>query len=240
MKIIAIGDIHGRDEWKKIIKNHTFDKLIFIGDYFDSHESISPVAQIENFKEIIKYKRSNFNKVELLFGNHDFHYLKSSVGERYSGYQGVSSFNIQELLEEALKDELMKISYSFGNYLFTHAGVTKTWLKNTGYDGAKDGDIVYYLNELFKYKPLSFKFMMGSNGDYYGDDVTQGPIWVRPKSLLSDSIDGFKQVVGHTTQSNLMFIKDKIILIDCIGTSGEFLIIDNGKEITMKINDKEL
>ncbi len=37
MKTIVIGDIHGRTSWKDIIeKEQTWDKVIFIGDYFDS------------------------------------------------------------------------------------------------------------------------------------------------------------------------------------------------------------
>ncbi len=36
MKIITIGDIHGRDFWKKILEE-PMDQLVFIGDYFDSY-----------------------------------------------------------------------------------------------------------------------------------------------------------------------------------------------------------
>ncbi|MFM7767039.1 MAG: hypothetical protein ACKO9S_04160 [Bacteroidota bacterium] len=36
-KIVAIGDIPGRDVWKKIVKSHQdADRIIFIGDYFDA------------------------------------------------------------------------------------------------------------------------------------------------------------------------------------------------------------
>ena len=51
MKIIAIGDLHGRTLWKYIVSKVDFDVVVFIGDYFDTHENISPVQQIKNFKE---------------------------------------------------------------------------------------------------------------------------------------------------------------------------------------------
>ena len=71
MKIIAIGDLHGRTLWKYIVSKVDFDVVVFIGDYFDTHENISPVQQIENFKELLDYKKQLPEKVVLLFGNHD-------------------------------------------------------------------------------------------------------------------------------------------------------------------------
>ena len=38
MKTIAIGDIHGLSIWKDIINKENPDKVIFIGDYFDSFD----------------------------------------------------------------------------------------------------------------------------------------------------------------------------------------------------------
>lgn len=34
--------------------------------------------------------------------------------------------------------------------------------------------------------------------DNYGDDITQGPTWIRPPSLVKDHIEGYNQCVGHT------------------------------------------
>ena len=76
MKLIALGDIHGRNIWKQILaKEDNFDKIVFIGDYFDSKDGISVLQEIENFKEILELKKKFKDKVVLLFGNHDFHYL---------------------------------------------------------------------------------------------------------------------------------------------------------------------
>ena len=50
-KTIVIGDIHGRDIWKSIVAQENPDRVIFIGDYFDSF-NIESVTQQHNFKEI--------------------------------------------------------------------------------------------------------------------------------------------------------------------------------------------
>lgn len=226
MKIIALGDTHGRNDWKQITAKETFDKVVFIGDYFDTHEDVSPNQQKENFKDIIAYKKANMDKVVLLFGNHDYHYLRTT-NEQYSGFQQWQKTDIQELLHSAIDEKLLKMCFLYDNILFTHAGLTKTWSKNMlGNENISIEILEKTINDLFLYQPNSFKFTSGKNASPYGDDVEQSPIWVRPQSLFLDLIDGYKQVVGHTTQKQL-HITPNVILIDCIGTSGEYLIIEN-------------
>lgn len=76
MKIIALGDTHGRHTWRKKAKENDYNKFIFVGDYFDSRENISPRFQIENFKRILEFKRSDPERIVLLIGNHDYHYFE--------------------------------------------------------------------------------------------------------------------------------------------------------------------
>lgn len=230
MKIIAIGDIHGRTSWKKIIEQETFDKVVFVGDYFDTREDISPQEQKDNFKDIISYKKENANKVVLLFGNHDYHYLKTT-NETYSGYQQWQKTDIQELLHPAIDRGLIQMCFVWHNLLFSHAGVTKTWCDN---NLIQTTHLEESINDLFKYKPSSFRFTIGNNFSLQGDDVEQSPIWVRPNSLLVDRIDNFIQVVGHTTKNKLIITED-VILIDTLGTSREYLIWEDSNLSVGKI-----
>lgn len=191
MKIIVLGDTHGRDYWKKIITKESYDKVIFIGDYFDSHDPGSySTQQILNFREIIKFKKENSDKVILLLGNHDFHYLPG-INEHYSGYQSHASFDIQEILKENL--ELLQVCHIENNFLFVHAGITNTWLK------LRDTKLEE-INDLLKTNYSILGFTPGRYYDPYGDEICQSPIWVRPDSLYRDKIEGYHQVVGHTTQ----------------------------------------
>lgn len=239
MKIVALGDTHGRSTWQSIVaqEEKTADKIIFIGDYFDTHSGgyHSANRQIENFKDIVAYKKANPDKVVLLFGNHDFHYLKAAK-EEYSGYQHRYAFDIQQVIEEALAEDLMQMCFKHDDYFFSHAGLTKTWVEDSfvaePWETEKPTleNIEQAVNDLFKYKPYYFRFNMGANFSNTGDDICQTPIWVRPISLMRDMFEGIKCVVGHTTVKH-MDLSDKfpnLILIDALGTSQEYLVIEDG------------
>lgn len=221
MKIIAMGDIHGRNNWKQIVNNESFDKVVFLGDYFDVYDNISFEEMKHNFEDLIEYKRNNLEKVVLLIGNHDYHYM-DGVSEKYSRHMGYHKTVLNKLMMDAMKDNLLQICFIYENMLYVHAGITKTWC-NKNLDGDLGG-----INDLFHMDIKVFGFTMGRNRSNYGDDITQSPIWVRPYSLLADKIDGFIQVVGHTGQDKIEIGKD-VIFIDVLGTSGEYLIWDDFK-----------
>ncbi len=239
MKIIAIGDIHGRDTWKKIIQKETFDKLIFIGDYFDLKDDIQSNTQISNFLEILNFKKSvePTHEVVLLFGNHDFHYLPG-INENYSGFNEIARLQIGQILSDCIAERQFNMIYNQGNFLFSHAGVTKTWLYNNIWvnENLDPNGLCEAVNDLFYFKPNKFKFTIGKNQSMYGDDVTQSPIWVRPKSLLKDGLSDYFQVVGHTAKDHIKQILPTennknfkgLAFIDALH-SGEYLIIEDNK-----------
>jgi hypothetical protein len=119
--------------------------------------------------------------------------------------------------------------YKHGKYFFSHAGITKTWCKNNGiYSNNLESDI----NNLFREDVTKFRFTMGENGSYGGNDVTQPPIWVRPQSLVKDMVDDIICIVGHTQVKEVTFMKeDNLILIDCLGTNDDYLVIENDEII---------
>ncbi len=200
MKIVALGDTHGRDMWKTIVKiEEDFDKLVFIGDYFDTRDDIDASTQIQNFKEILEFKKENPDKVILLIGNHDFHYLKG-CGETYSGYQQWAAMDINEVLQPALTSGYLQICHVYDEYIFSHAGLTQTWVDNNEIDTY---NIEESINVKFMKNMEAFRFEYGENLDRSGNDVTQSPIWVRIPSLLKDMVKGFTYIIGHTTIKEL-------------------------------------
>lgn len=231
--LAAIGDIHGRSEWKPIVAKG-YDHVIFIGDYFDTHENIKAKEQIENFKEIIAFKKANSN-VALLIGNHDFHYMRG-IDEKYSGFQPDYYLEIQEVLHTALDMKYLKASHQEGDILFTHAGVTNTWAQIFHHSE----NISESINELFEANPKSLGFTpcprekFSGIVDYIGDEICQSPLWVRPNSLLKDKLTGYRQVVGHTPQPE-MRIESGVAFIDCLMTSGEYLVIEDGKFLAERL-----
>lgn len=232
MKIIALGDIHGKTGWEGIAKQEAdADKIIFIGDYFDN-PNIPSMYQIHNFKEICHLKKQNPDKVILLFGNHDYHYMRG-ITEHYSGYSATHAMDIQEVIHEALDQDLLQMCFLQDEFLFTHAGVTNSWC--TKWSLRTDPvNIEREINDLFKYRPLAFKFTQGGNRSKSGDDICQTPIWVRPQSLLIDGLKDYTHVVGHTAQANGINKAGNVILIDTFETTQEYLRLTDGKREAVK------
>ena len=54
MKILILGDIHGRTIWKDIIEKESPDKVIFLGDYVSTHDNISADQQLSNLNNILR------------------------------------------------------------------------------------------------------------------------------------------------------------------------------------------
>jgi len=232
MKTIVLGDTHGRSNWKLAIHQDNPDRVIFIGDYFDSFH-INTTDQINNFLDIIEYKKTSGKEVILLIGNHDHHYYPEVGNTGTSGYQHVGNFQIVPTIDA--NREHLQVAYQMNDFLFTHAGVSSEFMDNVyGNNGWKLETLVDDLNELFKYKPKTFDF----NGiDGYGDDTWQTPFWIRPKSLMRVNKNTLRkqiiQVVGHTSQKQIdrkgTATGGKYYFIDTMDTSGEYLVIQDNQ-----------
>lgn len=227
--IIGIGDIHGKGVWRKIVEGDTSDNVVFMGDYFDAKNSLPYEEQLTNFMQILSYKRDNRNKVVLLIGNHDFHYF-SFAKQRYDSYITEGAEQIQYALEGALREGLLQICFVKDKYLFSHAGFSRTWCRNSlKRESLNSLHLERYVNSLLSDNPDVFEFTTGENFDLTGDDVTQSPLWIRPKSLWQDRIQGFVQVVGHTESEKIVALDGELVIINTLGTSGEYIRISDGQ-----------
>jgi len=251
MKTIVIGDIHGRSVWKLIVNQEQPDRVIFLGDYFDSFD-ISGLEQLHNFKEIIEYKETSFSRedtleehktdVILLIGNHDHHYFPEIGNTGTSGYQHGIAPNITQVVDENRNH--LQMAYQMGEFLFTHAGVSSVFMDSVFGEGEwKVENIATDLNKLFKYKPKTFEFGMACNLklSYYldpsGDNIEQSPMWIRPRSLFKVNHNTLRkqviQVFGHTEVKEIdtkgLSTGERYYLIDCLGTSGQYMIINDDK-----------
>jgi hypothetical protein len=93
--------------------------------------------------------------------------------------------------------DLLRVLYvTEDRFIISHAGVSATFMAKTGRNGGGfgTGDIEG-VNEAF----LKDRNILNFDGwNIFGDDITQGPLWIRPNSLLDDHIPGYSQIVGHT------------------------------------------
>jgi len=218
-KILIIPDVHGRTFWKEAIKTDDYSKIIFLGDYVDPYqwEGIDERRAVKNFKEILKLKKQQAEKVILLLGNHDMCYYS----DRYRQYG--SSDRYMYRYEKELQD-LYKQNKSFfklaheetigeRHYLFSHAGITQPWLKhNLEIIGEPDAD---HLNQLLESDAgidtlTEVGFLRG------GLYPTGSLVWADIDELVAcKPIPGICQVVGHSLQLYGPVITDHIACLDC-------------------------
>lgn len=227
VKTLIIPDVHGRTLWKDFIRKYDdVDRIIFLGDYFDSHLPISPMDQLNNFYHICNFKRTSDKEVILLTGNHDLHYWPG-IDERYSGYQPQMRASFEFALKE--NQDILQVAFCDENdYVYSHAGISKTWLS----DMDITHNVVENINELFKYKPYLF-CLYYHDRSYCGENIHNSPLWIRPNSLYRDRIPNF-QIVGHTKQRNINIHKSKRRGFTVVDTWDNpknklCLIVDNGE-----------
>lgn len=231
-KIVIIGDLHGSDAWKKIVENnYDASKIIFLGDYFDSFEEKDFV---KNFKEIMEFKKKNYERVEVLIGNHDYHYLIPS-SKKCSGYNPLKYPDYYDVLNREKYN--LKVAYKYGDYLFSHAGVSSIWLEQH-IPAYKIDTLDKDINELFLYKPDCFE---NTGVDPYGDYIGEGPLWIRPESLskdINEINDYFTQIVGHTGGiKNTHYKNEGVEIIFCdIIPEGLYYTLENKQFILHEID----
>ena len=153
LKVLTVGDIHGREIWKDFIfgsiekfedwalecssgdyvrpweetldlRFSDIDKVVFVGDYFDSFD-VNNVIMKKNAEDLFLFKRCYPDRVEMLWGNHDVSYWYKE--EACSGFRGEMYVDFHEILY-ANKDNL-KVAFQIGNVLWSHAGVTDSFYK---------------------------------------------------------------------------------------------------------------
>lgn len=210
-EIIVIGDVHGEQEWKEIIKSHPNGKFIFLGDYCDPHnEKLSYNDVIENLKEIIQFKKEHSDCVTLLLGNHDIQYIydESCKCSRYMQYV---SYEIGTIFKENIS--LFEKVYHFKRILFTHAGVTEEWFKTT-FPERNRKCIVEAINDCYDNKRL---FACGIAR--WGRELYGGIYWA-DKREFEHPLNGWIQIVGHNRVQDILLKqtneKTAIIFCDCL------------------------
>lgn len=207
---LIIPDTHGNRFYNfENLKTHlrNGNKIVCLGDFFDSY-SKSLLQQLEIFKNITYLKDKYPDNVIILWGNHDWQYnrrFNPSLTALCSGFQEFpKNYQIADQLAE--NESKFQFAYQYKNYLFTHAGLSNTYLK---YLKDKTGleDIVEMLNYPYKEHFWASKY----NG---GGDRFDGILWIRPDQLNKDLPQGLKQIVGHTYQRNGIHITDDVIYCD--------------------------
>ena len=84
------------------------------------------------------------------------------------------------------------------------------------------------INSALYENPQIFEFKNEINRKSNGNNVYQSPIWLRPECLKEDGLENYIQVIGHTKQKAISH-QNNLILIDALGSSNEYLCIENNE-----------
>ena len=228
-KFIVIGDIHGSDIWKKILEiEKKYDKVIFLGDYFDSHAGYEPAEdkQLSNFQEIMK-----LDKCIRLLGNHDLSYYNTDFSCSEFTPHKYGLFN--KPLHKAIEDGKLDIIFLYNQLLFSHAGVSKEWI-DTYWKKRKIEDLKMDVG----FDMTILEFHNSWNADPFGNDKFQSPLWIRPVALSQNMYKEYTQIIAHTpTKGNKIVHSDDEKIWICDTLPNEYLVIENDKFIPKEIKE---
>ena len=208
-KILIVPDVHGRKFWHKAIEMiDEVDQVVFLGDYLDpySHEGITFEDALNEFIEILKFKDSHSDKVILLTGNHDWHYIKKEFPDCSR-----RNYKLLDELNGLFNKNISKFQliYEIDNYLFSHAGVYNYWMDmcNFTLDNLKD------FQEILSNNWPSLDCVSWVRGGNY---PVGSCVWADIRESVGNELPVMfkKQIVGHTQMESKPYITSKIACLD--------------------------
>ncbi len=216
-KILAIGDVHGREVLSRI-QPSDFDKIVFIGDYVDTHDKddLSNSMILDNLKNIIHFKKQYPDKVVLLLGNHDIHYMYHEEVGIFSGFRPQMLEDLQAIYLK--NSDLFQMAYQYQTTLFTHAGISNKWYRS--YNGRIHTEIriikeqkginrIFSLSEKLNcllFSEAGRRILFSPSGlRMCPEDKNKvgGIIWADKQETETDYLKSYHQVVGHTPVNSL-------------------------------------
>lgn len=227
MKLIAIGDIHGKDAWKEIDPSG-YDKIIFLGDYVDS-KLVLPDQIFENLNYLIICKKLLPDKIILLFGNHDIQYSEYPK-YRCPGFNSGQQPALTKLFQD--NRSLFQVAYQTENYLFTHAGLSDAYARlnlSRCYDSIvrKEIKVDELLNQIHQSADQFILHTIGlaRNGyDHFG-----GITWADYQETRWNPLPGYHQVVGHSRVKQIVTEGDNhtsVTYINILDTETKFFELE--------------
>ncbi len=218
-KILIIPDVHGRTFWMSALKTGDYEKIVFLGDYTDPYEmeGITNRDALKNFKSIIAFKQQNPERVVLLLGNHDLHYYSEYYYELACAvrYDPISAVALHRLFKKYHSYFQLAWETDWGSkhYLFSHAGITQSWLKRNMEQIRKPD--VRHLNSLL-HSNDGLKSLAQVGEMRWGNYPSGSMVWADVEEMrVSSPIPGIYQIVGHSMQFDGPIITDKFACLDC-------------------------
>jgi predicted MPP superfamily phosphohydrolase len=219
--MIILPDVHGRDFWKDAVKTKD-ETIIFLGDYVDpyDYEGITKDKALENFKELLEYKKSNPSAI-LLLGNHDFMYMDPEHKRWSCRHDFGNDSEITRLFLD--NKDLFQIGYSQvingTNYTFSHSGILKNWLeehKDLFGENPKISETTKKANKYYQEWNKDFILSLRDISWYRGGWAEYGSmIWADIREHEGNYEEGVYQIFGHSQLKDQPIITEHFADLDC-------------------------
>ena len=194
MQIQIIPDIHNK--WfqaEEIIDKENADKIVFLGDYFDSiGDTLDTTHQTALW---LKDSMKKSNRTHLM-GNHDLSYFDSNY--RCAGF---SEGKLYAIRSTGLKLGRLNTFCWVDDWLCTHAGLSYEFYQ---FYNPLSYNVDTFLNKMMDDEEWTYKLFAVSN--YRGGSWPySGPLWCDYDEFKD--IPGIKQIFGHTHDRNARWRK---------------------------------
>jgi hypothetical protein len=203
MKILVIPDIHNKvSKASHIFSTETdYDKVIFLGDYFDGFGDSAIEAQ-----KVSLWLKHHLNNPKFVFllGNHDVSYAFPNQHAPCSGYTDGKHEAIHSILTRHDWDKF-KFFWCAAGWLFSHAGLHKSYVP------ADLKPTTNNIKEFLKAQSVeALHHLRHTNQEHwfyrYGDARTRHPrgcvgglVWCDANEEF-EAIENIPQIFGHTRQ----------------------------------------
>jgi hypothetical protein len=188
-KVFVIPDVHLKpwmfEKAAEKISEGEYDHIVILGDLVDDWGQERNLALYdETFDAAIKFIVDHPNSL-FCYGNHDLSYLWIALESGYSAYaQPLCERRLKEMKAE-LPDGRAAYIHRIGNVLFSHGGLTESFVNLHFGNKAK-----YDIDQMISYINTMGKSYMW---------VDDSPIWARPQyGNMRLYPSDMMQVVGHT------------------------------------------
>ncbi len=232
-RCIIIPDIHNDFQTaEKIIQYEKPDKVVFLGDYFDSfYDTGRDAARTAEW--LVKSLKTK-NRVHL-FGNHDLGYMTGNRNLKCSGFAEEKYHSIKR--HSIPWKELGAYYWLDKNWLCTHAGVSYDFLKQHG--SSKTDSIHKILDlskkDLEKIDDESFAHTFFQVGYFRGgSNGVGGPLWCDYDEFVP--IPGLNQIFGHTKSDSVRYVRAENSVNCCIDTGLDHYAVYHEHTVKIKEN----
>ena len=217
-ELIIIPDVHGRDFWRDAVRENPGGRFIFLGDYLDPYgdEGVTLPEAFRGLQEIVSLKEAHPDRITLLWGNHDLHYLYPELmGSRYDWTHAERNARFFSD-HQALFSMAYETRVAGRRFLFSHAGVGKGWVLGNWPSLHMDELSAGLFNEMTGHP--SFMSALGEASAYRGGDNPYGSmVWADclEQEETENRLPGIVQIFGHTRMEAPWNLDDKVYCLDC-------------------------